>query len=263
MLPPVTLGHPQHVGAVVYVLPPHGGVVADERGFTLVDQHTGGAGGGVHLQYLVALVAALIVLEREGAAVRAPLRPSQVVRMRQQRGIKTKLLLALHREERRQLAITRIAWLFVESRGQLGLDLIRWRRFNVRNHAAIAGSYAKRRQFLGIRRPSDRAECVGVAFHAIVAQHDQLGGANGPYGNVVIDHQGFRRAVGGAHGSRGAIPIAWARGRGRGGGGGNSSSGARTGVDHEIAAVPTGVAIECEGRDINGHAHVRGGGREG
>src|SRR5207253_864827 len=79
--PAVALGHPDDLPAVVEIVPERptriaeacgGAPIVDERGTRLVDERAGGARGRVHLDDAIALMPALVVFEREGAAVLAP-----------------------------------------------------------------------------------------------------------------------------------------------------------------------------------------------
>ena len=178
MLPAVTLRGPDDLLAVIQVVavPAPAGktlgqqVVVDEGLAGLVDQRARLAGLRVHLDHAVDLVAALIVLEGEAAAILPPHRRCEVVRVGKQRLVDLRLLLRGHVEEGRKRDIQRVPRLAVKNRRVLRLKLVGGRRFDVVYLPVVPRPRVIGHQFPGIRRPRDRAQGVVVAFRAIQAQ---------------------------------------------------------------------------------------------
>jgi hypothetical protein len=97
--------------------------IVEERLRLLGDHDPGLAGGRVNLDDAVDLVPALVVLERQRAAVLAPLQSRHVVRVRKQRVVDVKRLLRVEVKQHGLLEIQHVAGLRVEPRRVLGLEL--------------------------------------------------------------------------------------------------------------------------------------------
>src|SRR5690606_1830451 len=104
MRPPVALRHPDDLGAVVDVEAPgppaarqrpRGAAVVDERGRGLIDEYARMSGGRLDLDHPVALMPALVVLERETAAVAPPHETREIVGIGEERVVDVGLALLL------------------------------------------------------------------------------------------------------------------------------------------------------------------------
>src|ERR1017187_7549502 len=229
MLPPVALRGPEDLLAVLHVVAvsaapretPCQTVLLDEGRALFVDQGARLAGLRVHFDHAVNLVAALIVFECETAPILPPHRRREVVGIGKQRRVDLRLPPGGHVEQRRISDIQRVARLGVRNGGVFRLKLVGGRRFDVVHLPVVAGARVVGHQFLGIRRPRDRAERVVVAFGAIQTQRGgPLAGTRGPQEYVeVLDeriplaveraaHLLFLGCLGGSLSARGGGPPA-------------------------------------------------------
>src|SRR5450759_2868257 len=195
MLPPIALRGPDDLLAIIHVVAVAAapgeavrqGVVVNEGRALFVDQRARLAGLGIYFDHAVNLVAALIVLEREAAAILPPDRRREVVRIGKQRRVDLRLLPGGHVEEGRPGDIQRVPRLAVKDRAVFRLKLIGGRGFDVVNLPVVAGPRVVGHQLLGIGRPGDGAEGVVVAFRAIQAQRGgPLGGTRRPEEHVEV-----------------------------------------------------------------------------
>jgi hypothetical protein len=82
VIPAVALRHPDHFFAIGDVVPELLARVGEERPRLLADDGAGFSIGGVDFDDAIDLMSALVVLERDGAAVFAPLQAREIVGVR-------------------------------------------------------------------------------------------------------------------------------------------------------------------------------------
>ena len=203
MVPAVALRRPDDLRAVMNIEPHlltgvarvgHQWPVVDER-LALLRDDSASLAGPVDFDNPVDLMAALVVLERERAAVLPPDRIRKAVRVRTQAVVDVDLFPACDLEEHRLRDVERVAGLRIEPRGVLGLKLIGGRRLDIVNFAAIARLHPVGDESGGIGGPRDRGERVIVAFGAVKAERGGVGGALRAQEDVVILNESFPLAV--------------------------------------------------------------------
>jgi hypothetical protein len=138
VVPAVALRHPDHFLAVGDVVAKALAGVAEEGPRLLGHDGARRAGRGVHLDDAEDLVAALVVVERDGRAVAAPLEPRLGVGVGEERRVNDDLRLRRDVEEHRQFDVEHVAGLGVLERRVLRLELVLRRRLDVVHVTAVS-----------------------------------------------------------------------------------------------------------------------------
>ncbi len=126
MVPAIALGGPDDLLAITRVLAKALAGVLDEGLRRFFDECPPTTGGGVDLDHAIDLVAALVVLKRDRAAVGAPLEPGIGIGVREKLQIPGQLLPGLHVEQDGMIEIHHVARLAIEIRRVFRLHLIGW-----------------------------------------------------------------------------------------------------------------------------------------
>ena len=199
MVPAAALGHPDDLAAVGEVAAEFlaAPLAVGEEGLgPLVDDGPGRAGGAVDLDDPVGLVAALVVLEGEGPAVRAPDKGGDLVRIREERGIDLDAGLGVDVEEDRALDIEDVAGLGVFHGVVFRLKLVGRRGLDVLDDPVMAPAQAVGGEFLRVGRPGDGVESVIIALGAVAAEDGLRLLALGAEDEVVVADGGLPLPVG-------------------------------------------------------------------
>ena len=195
VVPPVALRHPDDFPSVIDVVAELLPRVVEEGGHLLVDDRAGLPRLGIDLDHAVDLVSTLVVLEREGAPIVAPLDPGHVVCIREQRVVDDGLRVRRHVEQHGRVPVEHVARLVVEHGRVPGLELVVRRRRDVVHLALVARAHAVRGEVAGIRRPGDGLGVVGVPLGPVRAQQHPLSAAGRPHVHVVVSDGGFPLAI--------------------------------------------------------------------
>src|SRR5438093_46582 len=129
---------------------------------------------------------ALVVLEGERPAVLSPGELAIRVRVREQGVVDDDLLFRVNQKQDRLIDVEHIAWLGIEQRRVLWLELILWRRLDVVDLPPVPRSDATGCNPLRIGRPRDRRELVVVGFRSVRAQARQRPRARLADGEIVV-----------------------------------------------------------------------------
>ncbi len=164
VVPAVALGHPDELHAVGEVAPEFLAGVAEEGLRLLGHDRARAPRDRVDLDDTVDLVAALVVLERDGRADLAPLQARHVVRVREQRRVDDDLLLRGDVEDDRPLDVHHVPRLRVLHRRVLRLELVLRRGFDEADVAAEAGRHLVDGNLRRVGRPHQRVGIVVAAF---------------------------------------------------------------------------------------------------
>src|SRR5438128_2222066 len=109
-------------------------------------------------------MSSLVVFKSESAAILAPDRIREAVRVCEECVVDYDLLLRLEIEEHRLGNVEGIARLGILTRRVFRLKLISWRRLNIVYLTLIARPDAIRCEVFRIRRPTDRRERIVIPF---------------------------------------------------------------------------------------------------
>ena len=124
VIPAVALTHPNDFPAFIDVVPIVLRVIAVESGRRLVDYRSWMSGGGIHFDDPVQLVAALVVLKREGARILAPFDAGYRIGVGKECGIDESRFARGHVDEYGLRNVQRVAGLGVLGERPFGLHLI-------------------------------------------------------------------------------------------------------------------------------------------
>ncbi len=208
VIPPVPLRHPDDLLSVGQIEPVLLGRVLEKGRHLLVDDGARLPGCGVDLDDPVDLMAALVVLERDGTVVLAPFEPGHRVRVREERAVDDDLCARGDVEQCRRALVEHVARLVVEERRVPGLELILGRGLNVIDLTAVTRPHAIRREPPRVRRPHDRLRVVRVALGPIGAERRDVATADSANRDIVVLDECLELAVG-----RDARPDVGSRGR--------------------------------------------------
>jgi hypothetical protein len=180
----LTLRHPDDFLAVVHVRakPParpgeawHRGPVVEEGAWALVDEHACLRAEGAHLDDPKRLVSALVVLERERAAVRPPPGARNIVRGWEEHRVDYGGSTGRKINDDGLIVIDVVSRLAVIARDDFRLQLIRWRGLHERERPQKAGHTTVDRELLRVRRPDERRGRIRVPLGAVVGQPHCVG----------------------------------------------------------------------------------------
>ena len=199
MVPPVALRHPHRFGAAVQILAKEFSRVFEEGVVArlLGDDCARRASGGVHLDHAEHLMPALVVLEGHGARVGAPDKPAHRVRVGEEHRRDDRLLPRRHIEEHRRLLIEHITGLAVEPLHILRLDLVLWARLHIVHLALEPRAHAIRGDLLGVGRPTDGSNVVGVGRSAVGRVRRPLTRTDRAHEEIEVPDRRLPLAVGG------------------------------------------------------------------